>query len=290
LATGIYRHFNLTQREAKLFKDPYKMNKVKALQIDKYCLRPYYQYINPFDDYFLQLGNQRFLFMNTGADSFLDIKSILMGHPGAVGFSAKQFNFAKNTAEKIMQEFGLNFHNFLITHAPMLNPRFKYFLWYRILKLLGKGRSVPSHLFKERRLKRKRPYDGRADRQLDFAHGVISRKWLETLALMYRFRMINISGHTHYLREFRFIFCGDETDCSYSLDLPKNPFGIYWDNYSVDYPKEYIEKHAPFVFQTPSLGIGEYGRYKKWGPFRDIIISNDKIDRIGVKFLSDILL
>ena len=145
-------------------------------------------------------------------------------------------------------------------------------------------------MFKERRLKKRPPFDGRADRQLDFSHGVISRNWLETLTLLYRYRMINFAGHTHYIREFRYIFCGDESDASYSLDIPKNPFGVFWDNYSLDYPKEFIEKNKPFVIQTPSLGIGEYGRNKKSGPFREIVFNNNTLEKITVKFLSDLIL
>jgi hypothetical protein len=94
-ALGYYKYFGMNYLEAILYKDERRLSSHKSIIIDKYCLKPYYQFINPFDDYFVELGkNYLLILLNTGADRLLSVKSLLMANPGCVGFKDTQMNLA----------------------------------------------------------------------------------------------------------------------------------------------------------------------------------------------------
>jgi predicted phosphodiesterase len=287
---GNYRKFRLTLLEANKYSDPFKQHRHKSLTIDKYCLGPYYQHINPYDDYFLNLGSNSFLFLNSGSDSFLDLKSLLMASPSAVGFSKKQYKFAFNVAKRFMKEYSDNTNNFLISHAPILNPQLKNPLFRKIAEILKLKKWVSPEIFKETSLRRRGVKEPRADNKLDFTFGTITHNWLETLALMYRYQMIALGGHTHNNREFRYIFCGKDSECSIkNPEITEIPFAIYWDNYTKTKSSEYLQKNKPFVLQTPSLGISDSWE-TKWGGFRIIEIKDNKILSLSRNFVSDLKL
>lgn len=279
---GLYRTFGLHILEAQAFKDPFKRAKFKALAVDKYCLRPYYQYVNPFDDYFLEFGENRFLLMNSRGERILRMKDLLMANPALKGFSDRQYVFMKTVTSLIMKEEGRT-NNFFMTHGPMLNPIIKNIILRKILTIFKKMKFLHPSMFKEHNLKRLRTSNGRADPHLEFDYGSVSRNWKNTLALMLKYKMINLAGHTHEANEIRF---------SYSPhDLRRSqPFSIYYDDYTSMYPMEFILDHLPIVCQTPSLGIRKLSSSEKSGAYRDVEIRNGKIIKMVVKYLSDIVI
>ena len=72
----------------------------------------------------------------------------------------------------------------------------------------------------------------------------------------------------------------------FSLKKIENPAAIYYDLYSELYtnPKD-IEANAPFLVQTPALGLGGYSDPKLTGAFREIKIVNGKLASFKLSFI-----
>ena len=282
-SSKLYRHFGLNMMEANLYSDPLKKRRWQSLTIDKYSLQPYYQHINPFDDYFLEFGSNKFVLMNTRADSFLNLRNLLMANPNSKGFSDRQAIFMKNVGQKLIShnenDFTGNF--FLISHAPLLNPIIKKSWKRKISEYLHKEDIFHIDEYKERRLAENGFNCLRSDPFLDFDYGVIKNNRVESLSLMLKYKMINLAGHTHLQNEFRFVI--SENDVSGS-----QPFAIYWDDYTKLYPESFLNSRKPLVFQTPSLGIGRAETITKQGAFRLIHMENDLTVSNKVYYLSHI--
>ena len=290
-ALKYYEHFGLKSFEAELYNDRYSHSNLKALIQDKYCLQPYYQFINPFDDYIVRLGGSNFVFMNTGKEDRLNIKSLLLKNPQGIGFRDTQINFI-NSLEPILTENSMSEtrkgFNFLLTHNPLLDPEFKNIIVRKITKIFKKKHDNLLENFKESKLKEKKKRDGRATDYLYFSIGTLGNNWIQALVLMLSNKMINLSGHTHMDKEMRFAFCEDGIECI----LPdgkyaKMPFAIYWDDYSQKYGEKFIEENLPVVSQTPSLGMGRYTKQNKEGAFTRIEISGNRLKTFKKEHLSD---
>ncbi len=290
-ALKYYKHFGLESFEAELYNDKYTLSNIKSMIQDKYCLRPYYQFINPFDDYIVRIGGNNFIFMNTGGENMLNIKSLLLANPRAVGFSDAQINFLKSL-EPIMEDNSLSEtrkgFNFLLTHNPLLHPEFKNIIARKIAKFF-KGKNVDLlENYKATKLKAKKQSDGRANDFLAFSTGTLGNNWLNALFIMHSNKMINLCGHTHLDREMRFAFCEDDIECI----LPDGkkaqmPFAIYWNDYTEKFGVKFIEEHLPMVSQTPSLGMGRYTSENKEGAFTRIEISGNTLKYFKKEYLSD---
>ena len=291
-STGIYRNFGISLLEAARYTDPFKKSQMKALVIDKYCLKPYYQYINPFDDYVLKFGPHTLFLLNSGSDTVLDLQSILMGNPSSLGFSKKQMKFFKNSIKKFgsknINDIGSGFR-FLVCHAPILNPVTKNPMIRKLLQMIKIRKLQPPEMFKERNLKRRDLPGNTAVKNLDFSFGTISRHRLDTLALMLTHRMIGLHGHTHQKREFRFVFSRKQSKIKRkSGEITNDPFVVYWDDYSGDYSEEFWNANLPLILQTPSISIGRYEDRSKPGTFRCIQITENKLTSIRLKNLDDL--
>jgi hypothetical protein len=46
-----------------------------------------------------------------------------------------------------------------------------------------------------------------------------------------------------------------------------------------------IEKHKPFIVQTPPLGFKSYKKSSKVGAYREILIKNGKLSSFQVKYI-----
>ncbi len=275
---GFYRKFGLNIIEALSYKDPFKIAKYKALISDRFCLRPYYQYINPFDDYFLKFDKNIFLMMNSRGESLSRMKELLMGNPKCKGFSDRQNYFMKNVAKKYMKD-NFDTNNFLISHAPLLNPIIKNFLKRKIISLFKTLHEKNLSLYREKNLKLNKNTDGNADKYLKFNQGIIMNNWKSSLELILKYNMVNLAGHTHNNLEIRFVHHPENTNHSF-------PFSIYFDDYTYDYSVLFLNKNRPYVLQTPSLGVGRPGSIKNYGGYREIEIKNDQIIKMSVQYLS----
>ena len=126
-----YHNFGISKTEAKLFQKSDKQSTFKSLVVDKMCLMPYYQFINPFDDYFVNFGSNCFIMLNSGSEAYSDIRSSVFRHPSCKGFSDKQMAFVKNVGEKIIENKNNIGVNFLLSHAPIINPAAYFSLDFR---------------------------------------------------------------------------------------------------------------------------------------------------------------
>lgn len=288
-ATKFYRYFGMTALEAKLYSDPVKTSEIKALHLDKYCLKPYYQYINPFDDYFLKFGDRLFIFLNSGSDSFLSVKSLIMANPASTGFKNTQIRFATNVLNRYaIENDGRKV--FFISHGPLLNPAFKRAIIQNKFRRMLPRRWLLPEFYKESNLKRFGVTNGDIGKRLDFFFGTITKNWISIMRLMQKHRMISLHGHTHLLREFHFNLCGEENACV-NEDLEevkkKTPISIYWDDYTSMKKPSFIEDQRPFVLQTPSLGIRRLDEDKLFGAFRKISLQGDQLEEIDVHYVSE---
>ena len=73
----------------------------------------------------------------------------------------------------------------------------------------------------------------------------------------------------------------------FSLKKIENPAAVYYDNYSELYSDgESIEKHGPFVVQTPALGLGGLKNPETAGAYREVIVKDGKLQSFKVKYLN----
>ena len=72
----------------------------------------------------------------------------------------------------------------------------------------------------------------------------------------------------------------------FSLKKLENPAAIYYDLYSEIYtnPKD-NEENAPFLIQTPALGLGGYSNPQLTGAYREIKIVKGKLTSFKVSFI-----
>ncbi len=290
-AMGYYKYFGMTYFEALLYKDPVKLPTEKALVLDKYCLKPYYQHINPFDDYFIRFGNRLFLMLNSGSDSFLNLKSLLMANPGCVGFKNTQLTFARRVLEACAPSFGDGSTGFFVAHSPILNPSIKGALWKSIKRALGGKKYAPPEYYKETSLKARGRADTNIVDELDFDIGTISKNREQILKFLFKHRLTAISGHTHMQREFHFRMCGKGNECD-SIDLDelvkKRLLEITWDDYTENESPAFMQENRPFVLHTPSLGIRRLDEKREYGAFRMITFLGDRLEDIQVRHLSSL--
>jgi hypothetical protein len=290
-AMGYYKYFGMTYIEALLYKDPIKLSTERALVVDKYCLKPYYQHINPFDDYFIRFGNRFFIMLNSGADSFLNIKSLLMANPGCVGLKDTQIAFIHRVFATCSSTCGDSSTGFFVSHSPILNPSVKGALWKALRSMFNGKKYVPPEFYKESNLKERGRTDTNITDDLNFDIGTISKNRERILKFLYKNRLTAISGHTHMQREFRFRLCGAENVCD-PLDMDelvrKHLLEITWDDYTDNEKPAFVQDNRPFIFHTPSLGIRRLDEKREYGAFRMISLLGDRLEDIQVRHLSSL--
>ncbi|MFW9785319.1 MAG: hypothetical protein ACFFFB_23770 [Candidatus Heimdallarchaeota archaeon] len=72
----------------------------------------------------------------------------------------------------------------------------------------------------------------------------------------------------------------------FSLKKLENPAAVYFDLYSELYTNaKLISLYAPFVVQTPALGLGGYHNPKLAGGYREINIRKNKLTSFNVNFI-----
>nr|MDO8113121.1 metallophosphoesterase family protein [Candidatus Sigynarchaeota archaeon] len=291
-AVGYYKYFGLTYIEAKLYSDPVQKAAMKAIAIDKYSLKSYYQFINPFDDYYVKLGNRLLLVLNSGSDSFINLKSLLMANPGGVGFRSTQVSFAEHIAEKFLVPGDDELRCFFISHHPIVNPalKLKRAMYLSIFRKFLPKKWIEPEYYKESNLDLHGIKDHDIIPVLSIDNGTISKGMTQILALISRFRLIALMGHTHLLREFR-LSSGDGKISGEHVEKPHSAldgaFKIFWDDYTSTNNAEFIQKNRPFILQTPSLGLRRLDENQRFGAFRKITVSGPNLEEIQVMHVSD---
>ncbi len=286
----MYKKIGLNAAEAIALNEMFSASPISALTKSPFALKGYYSEINPFNDFYFMLGNNIFIFLNSGADSFKNVRDLITGHPSVTGLSSKQIKYLENL---INHKLKGSSNNFLFLHGPPINTGTKHYS----LKLFGKKGSKVLKMklddFKESLLKKlgKPLSKARIDKSFNVKYGCISSNWEKLIKFCKDYCIMTFSGHTHTLREFRLEEPKEKTHVydapPFSLRKIENPAAIFYDNYSeMHTTSEMIEKNKPYIVQTPALGLGGYKNPETAGAFREIIIKNSKLSSFRVKYIN----
>ena len=288
---GMYEKIGLNASEAIALNELFSASPITALTKTSLALRGYLSEINSISDFSIKLGNNLFIILNSGADSFKNIKDLITGHPSVTGISHKQIKYLENLMNNEINE---NMNTFLFLHGPPCNPESTK-LSINIFEKKG-SRFVRQRIadFKESLIKKlgKPLSKARIDGVFNIKYGCVSSNWEKLIEFCKNYTILTLSGHTHTNREFRL---GDPGEFKTSVfDAPpfrlkkiENPAAIFYDDYSeiYDNPKD-ISENGPFVVQTPALGLGSYRNPKTAGGYREIIIKNGILTSFKVNYIS----
>jgi predicted MPP superfamily phosphohydrolase len=288
---SLYKKLGLNANEAIALNDKLLANPISSITKSFMALKGYLSEVNSSLDYSIRFGKHLLIFLNSGSDSYKNIRDFLMGHPSVTGLSNRQIkyleniiNFKKNNGDQL----------YLFLHGPPINPR----KTIGIFKKLGKKDIFQEFLnkideFKETVLRNlgKKLSTYRIDGRFDVKFGTISSNWEKLIEFCKEHCVLTLSGHTHELKEFRL---GDPkgekskvfTAPPFSLKKLENPAAVFYDLYSELYTNaKDITLHAPFVVQTPALGLGGYNNPKLVGGYREINIRKNKLSSFKVNFI-----
>jgi predicted MPP superfamily phosphohydrolase len=287
---AMYQKIGLNSSEAIALNQLLSASPITALTKTSLALKGYLAEINSSSDFSFKLGNNLFIVLNTGADSFKNVKDLLTGHPSVTGVSYKQVKYLENLINNHINE---DINVFLFLHGPPLNPESKK-LKINIFEKKG-SRFIRRKIseFKESLIKKSgKPLStARIDRIFNVKHGCVSSNWEKLLEFCKDYCVLTLSGHTHDLKEFRL---EDAKEKSKVYDAPpfrlkkiENPAAIFYDNYSEIYcDVKSIKDNGPFVVQTPALGLGSYRNPNTAGGYREIIVRDGKLASFKVKYIN----
>ncbi|MFW9946419.1 MAG: metallophosphoesterase family protein [Candidatus Odinarchaeota archaeon] len=288
---GLYRKIGLNADEALALNDKLLANPISSITKSFMALKGYLLEFNPSLDYSIKFGTHQFIFLNSGSDSFKNVRDFLMGRPSVTGLSNRQIKYLENLINSQKSDRD---NTYLFLHGPPLNPRKSA----SIFKKFGQKDIFKEFIdnvdeFKETVIKKlgKQLSFARIDGKFDVKFGTISSNWEKLIEFCKNHCILTLTGHTHELNEFRL---GDPkgerskvfTAPPFSLKKLENPAAVYYDLYSELYtnPKE-IAQNAPFVVQTPALGLGGYHSNKLVGCYREIEIIKNKLSSFKVNFI-----
>jgi len=290
---GLYKKIGLNASEAIALNEMFSASPITAIIKSPLALKGYLSEINPVLDFSLTLGNNLFIVLNSGSDSFRNIRDLIKGHPSVTGVSLKQIKYLENLLNsKIREDKEIN--TFLFLHGPPVNTGAKKLK----LKLFEKkgARFIKQKIndFKESIVRKlgEPLLNARIDGVFNVKFGGVSSNWEKLLEFCKNFTVMTLCGHTHDDQEFRLADPGEYKTQVYDappFKLKKivNPAAIYHDNYSEIFTDaKSIENNGPFVVQTPALGLGSYGHPESAGAYREIIIKGGKLTSFRVKYIN----
>ncbi|MFX1436498.1 MAG: metallophosphoesterase family protein [Promethearchaeota archaeon] len=288
---NIYTKIGLNASEAISLNELFSASPITALTKTSLALTGYFSQINASEDFTVKLGNNLFIFLNSGGDSFRNIRDLLTGHPSVTGVTFKQIKYLENIMNHEINE---NMNTFLFLHGPPLNPGGEK-LSINIFEKKG-SRFVKHKIsdYKESKIKTlgKNISKARIDGVFNIKYGCVSSNWEKIIEFCKNFTVLTLSGHTHTNREFRLDDPGEFKTSVYDappfrLKKIENPVAVFYDDYSeiYDNPKA-ISLNGPFVVQTPALGLGSYGNPKTAGGYREIIVKDGELSSFKVKYIN----
>ncbi len=286
---GLYKKMGLNPSEALALNELLSASPISAIIKSKLTLNNYFREINCLLDFTLKLGDFRFIFLNTGSDSFKNIRDFLTGHPSVTGLKNFQIKFLENL---IGNKIGNNDKIILLTHGPPVNIGKKPYLKERFRKWKQKRYNKNKGKIKDNGIleKNKNKESKRIDNIFNVKYGTISSNWEKIIDFCKNYTLLTLSGHTHTLKEFKL---GTTTNRSKVLSAPpfvlkkiENPAAIYYDKYSEKYINASdIQGNLPYILQTPALGLGSFTNPRSAGGYRVIKIRNNYIDSFKVKYM-----
>ena len=286
----MFKKIGLNSAEAIALNEMFSASPISALTKTSSALKGYLLEINPYDNFHLEFGGNLFIFLNTGADSFKNIRDLLSGHPSVTGLTSKQMKYVENL---INHQIKPNCNVFLFLHGPPVNTgegRYRINLFDKKGKRFTKIKLQDfkeSLIYKEGQPKSK----ARIDKYFNVKYGTISTNWEKIIKFCLSFCILTLSGHTHTLREFKLENPKEKTMMydapPFILRKIENPAAIYFDDYSEIFnPADKFGNTFRFVVQTPALGLGSYKTPKTAGAYREVIIKNGKLYSFRVKYIN----
>jgi predicted MPP superfamily phosphohydrolase len=288
---NLYKKIGLTGDEAIALNNELMANPISSITKNFRALKAYLMEINSSLDYYLKLGLNNFIFLNSGSDSFKRIMDFISGHPSVTGLTNKQIKYLENIVNSKIKP-GNN--TFLLIHGPPINPK----KTISSFKRLSISRTTPDintsiDQFKESFMAKlgKKGSSARIDDKFDVKYGTISSNWAKLLKFCLDCCILTLSGHTHQLKEFRLVntqntATNTSNTLPYRLEKLENPAAIYYDLYSELYETQKgVEHNAPYVVQTPALGLGSYFNPTLAGAFREIIVKEGKLTSFKVEYI-----
>ncbi|MFX1463526.1 MAG: metallophosphoesterase family protein, partial [Promethearchaeota archaeon] len=286
----MYKKIGLNASEAIALNELFSASPITALTKTSLALNGYLSEINSFFDFSIRLGNNLFIVLNSGSDSFANIRDLITGHPSVTGLSTKQIKYLENLINHQINE---NANTYLFLHGPPLNTGGKKLS----IKLFDKqgGLFIKHKIseFKESLLKKagKLLSKARIDGIFNMKYGCISSNWEKLLEFCKNYCILTLAGHTHDSKEFRL---EDTEEKSIVYDAPpfrlkkiENPAAIYYDEYSEMFDDiKSIENNEPFIVQTPALGLGSYRNPETAGGYRELVVKNGKLASFKIKYIN----
>jgi len=286
----MYKKIGLNASEAIALNQLFSASPISAITKTSLALNGYFSEINSSSDFSIKLGRNLLIILNTGSDSFKNLRDLITGHPSVTGVTFKQIRYLENIINNQITE---DMNTFLFLHGPPLNVEGKK---YSINLFEKKGsrfikRKVSE--FKESliKLSGKSLSNARIDGIFNVKYGCVSSNWEKLIEFCKNYTILTLSGHTHTNREFRLDDPGKQKSNVYDappfkLKKIENPAAIFYDNYSEIYnTAKNISENGPFVVQTPALGLGSYRNPETAGGYREIIIKDGKLTSFKVKYI-----
>ncbi|MBD3195695.1 MAG: hypothetical protein GF317_11600 [Candidatus Lokiarchaeota archaeon] len=288
---GLYKKIGLQASEASALNELFSASPISAITKSHFAISNYISDINSYKDFTLKLGKTLFIFLDSGPDSFKNIRDFLSGHPSLTGLKDFQIKYLQNIVNSKQKEID---NIILLLHGPPINIGGKQYFMKR-LERMGKP-NIRNKLedFKESVLaKLGKPHSyARIDESYNVKFGTISSNWEEIIKFCKDHTILTLSGHTHLLKEFRLADTEEKTKLfdapPFILKRLENPAAVYYDVYSeLNNTAKSIKKKTPFIVQTPALGLGNYYNPKVVGGYRIIKFRNGNLDSFKVKFLRE---
>ncbi len=286
----MYKKIGLNASEAIALNELFSASPITALTKTSLALKGYLAEINSSFDFSIMLGNNLFIILNTGSDSFKNLRDLITGHPSVTGISFKQIKYLENLINNVIKN---DTNTFLFLHGPPLNTGGKK---YSINIFEKKGsRFITQKMieFKESLItKLGKPISAaRIDGVFNMKYGTISSNWEKIVKFCKDYCILTLAGHTHDSLEFRLENPEKKTSVydapPFRLHKIENPAAIYYDEYSEIYTDaKSIRENGPFVVQTPALGLGSYRNPDTAGGYREIIVKDSKLSSFKIKYIT----
>ncbi|MHA1340558.1 MAG: metallophosphoesterase [Promethearchaeota archaeon] len=292
-----FKIYNLDPLETLYYKDLQPVSIKKAISFSEKSLYLYHQYINPYKDYFVELGYNLIIFLDSGHDAlnhpkdlmFKGIENIFL--PILSGFSDEQLYFIKN----LIKIKNLKNNYILCCHAPIINPNPFSVLKYKARKVFKSKEIYSLEDLKEEKIKSILKLDeGNLENFIGVRFGTIEKNWKNILDIIQKNKMIVLNGHSHIYQEIR-TQPNDEKLLNSNTQIQSNmikktrilefretnkiPIKIFMDDYSMKQNNsDTLSKNLPMHFHTPPLGVlGRFQNKNITGAFRIINFKNNKI-------------
>lgn len=286
----MYKKIGLNASEAIALNKLFSASPITALTKTSLALKGYLSEVNPSLDFSIMLGDNLFIILNTGSDSFKNLRDLLTGHPSVTGVSYKQIKYLENLINNVIKD---DINTYLFLHGPPLNTGGSKFS-INIFEKKG-SRFIKQRMseFKESLIKKlgKPVSAARIDGVFNMKYGSVSTNWEKLVEFCKNYCILTLAGHTHDSKEFRL----EDTETKSSVyDAPpfrlkkiENPAAIYYDEYSEIFTNaKQIRENGPFVVQTPALGLGSYRHPETAGGYREIIVKNGKLTSFKIKYIN----